>query len=41
VACIRADASPSEVLAEVIVPPNSEGVNLTRGHDGQQHPIQG
>jgi hypothetical protein len=31
VACIRADASPSEVLAKAIVPPNSEGVNLTRG----------
>jgi hypothetical protein len=41
VACVRADASPSEVLAEVIVPPNSEGVNLTRGHDAQQHPVKG
>jgi hypothetical protein len=30
VACIRADASPSEVLASVIVPPNSTGVNLAR-----------
>ena len=32
VACIRADASPSEVLAKAIVPPNSEGVNLSRAN---------
>jgi hypothetical protein len=30
VACIHADASPSEVLASAIVPSNSAGVNLTR-----------
>jgi hypothetical protein len=30
VACIRADASPSEVLASVIVPSNSTRVNLAR-----------
>jgi hypothetical protein len=29
VACIRADASPSEVLASVIVPPRLSGVNST------------
>jgi hypothetical protein len=29
VACIHADASPSEVLASAIVPSNSAGVNLT------------
>jgi hypothetical protein len=40
VACIHADASPSEVLAEAIVPPNSEGVNLTRGHDVRLHPVK-
>src|SRR3984957_2640495 len=40
VACIRADASPSEVLAEVIVPPNSEGVNLARGHDARLPPVK-
>jgi hypothetical protein len=33
VACIRADASPSEVLAKAIVPPNSERVNLSRVND--------
>src|SRR6202167_987474 len=36
VACIRADASPSEVLARAIVPPNSEGVNYARA-DGCQN----
>ena len=30
VACIRADASPSEVLASIMVPPNSKRVNLAR-----------
>jgi hypothetical protein len=40
VACIHADASPSEVLAEAIVPPNSEGVNLARGHDARLHPAK-
>ena len=40
VACIRADASPSEVLAGVIVPPNSEGVNLARGHDARLPPVK-
>ena len=30
VACIRADASPSEVLASVMVPSNSKRVNLAR-----------
>src|SRR5271168_5539189 len=40
VACIRVDASPSEVLARAIVPPNSEGVNLARGHDALVHPVK-
>src|SRR6202041_3774967 len=40
VACIRADASPSEVLARAIVPPNSEGVNLARGHDAGRGPLK-
>src|SRR5271168_2189116 len=40
VACIRADASPSEVLARAIVPPISEGVNLARGHDARLHPAK-
>src|ERR1700733_1008370 len=40
VACIRADASPSEVLARAIVPPNSEGVNLAPEHDARPHPVK-
>src|ERR1700728_2836092 len=40
VACIRADASPSEVLARAIVPPNSEGVNLARGPDARRGPLK-
>ena len=40
VACIRADASPSEVLARAIVPPNSEGVNLAPEHDERPHPVK-
>jgi hypothetical protein len=38
VACIHADASPSEVLAEAIVPPNSEGVNLARRNESDCAP---
>jgi hypothetical protein len=39
VAYIRADASPSEVLASAMVPPNSEGVNLARGHESGKRPL--
>ena len=35
VAYIPADASPSEVLAEAIVPPRATGVNSTRGNGCQ------
>ena len=33
VACIHADASPSEVLATAIVPPRGKVVNSTRKND--------
>src|ERR1700722_19885547 len=39
VACIHADASPSEVLARAIVPPNSERVNLGRRYEARLHPV--
>src|ERR1700753_2002679 len=39
VACIRADASPSEGLANAIVPPNSDRVNSAHGHESRKRPL--